>query len=237
MDERTAELAEASETVVEKAARLKAVLIDTVDTQEQERQRIAHDLHDGVGQLLIGAMLELTSAEQRIAGGQLEAAAGALSAARSIVSQVESELRRVVFDLHPPVLEGLGLAAAVRDVVERFGAFTGLHSRFEVFGRPIRLDGRTEIGLYRVAQEALGNVATHAQAKNVAVALRFGEEDVEVEVSDDGVGFDPADTEQLALSGHFGLEGMRRRIDSLGGRLCLETSPTGTTVRATVFVP
>jgi signal transduction histidine kinase len=259
VDERTRQLAQARDALAEKASRLQAVLSETVDAQERERQRIAEDVHDGINQLLIGAMLELTAGQQRIEAGQPDAAAPALESAREILARVESEIRRVVHDLHPPVLEGLGLTAAIRDVVERFQRFTRLDCTVEVSGRPVRVPARTEISLYRIVQEALQNVSVHARAGRVEVGVRFESGDgVEVLIHDDGCGFDPAgwghsDQEATGATGsgrsvpggdglpetrhHLGLESMRRRVESLAGEWELSSRPGGgTTIRARVPV-
>lgn len=238
--ERTAELAAARDALAEKAARLQAVLAETVDTQEQDRQRIAGDIHDGINQLLIGAMLELTSSQHRIESGQAEAAATALGSARDILTQVESEIRRVVHDLHPPVLEGLGLPAAIRDVAERFQNFSGVTCEVTMQGRQSRLSPRAEISLYRLVQEALRNVAVHSGAGRVEVRLEFAPGQVELTLTDDGRGFDPAAVHRSeARDGrlHLGLESMRRRVESLAGEWQLVSAPgQGTVIRARVPV-
>jgi signal transduction histidine kinase len=259
VDERTRELAQARDALAEKAARLQAVLSETVDAQERERQRIAEDIHDGINQLLIGAMLELSAGRERIDAGQPEAATPALESARDILARVESEIRRVVHDLHPPVLEGLGLPAAIRDVADRFQQFTHVKCAVEVRGRSCRLPARTEISLYRIVQEALQNVAVHAGAGRVDVRLTFDAPGggVEVLVRDDGRGFDPAGLPwaPAAAAGrpggpgrggrasvaepgtrhHLGLESMRRRVESLAGEWDLCSGPgSGTTIRARV---
>ena len=238
--ERTAELAAARDALAEKAARLQAVLTETVDGQEQDRQRIAEDIHDGINQLLIGAMLELTSSQHRIETGHPQAAATALGSARDILTQVESEIRRVVHDLHPPILEGLGLPAAIRDLGERFERFSGITCAVAIEGRPARLDARAEISLYRLVQEALRNVAVHAAASRVDVRVRFGADQVELEVADDGRGFDPAGVGRLEAGAgrlHLGLESMRRRVESLAGEWRLTSAAEqGTTLRARVPV-
>jgi signal transduction histidine kinase len=238
--ERTAELAAARDALAEKAARLQAVLTETVDGQEQDRQRIAEDIHDGINQLLIGAMLELTSSQHRIEAGQPDAAATALGSARDILTQVESEIRRVVHDLHPPILEGLGLSAAIRDVGERFQSFSGITCAVSIGGRPARLSARAEISLYRLVQEALRNVAVHAGATRVDVRVQFEPGHVEMELSDDGRGFDPAGVDRLESGGgrlHLGLESMRRRVESLAGEWQLRSAPgRGTVIRARVPV-
>jgi len=238
--DRTRELAAARDALAEKAARLQAVLTETIDTQEQDRQRIAEDIHDGINQLLIGALLELTSSQHRIETGQADAAAAALGSAREILAQVESEIRRVVHDLHPPILEGLGLPAAIRDVAERFEAFSHVDCRVDIVGRPARLNHRAEISLYRLVQEALRNVAVHADARRVDVRVQFDPGHVNVEMHDDGRGFDPAAFERIQGGDgrlHLGLESMRRRVESLAGTWQLSSAPgKGTTIRARVPV-
>jgi two-component system NarL family sensor kinase len=222
VSDRTAELALARDSFADKAERLKSVLAETVDTQEQERRRIASDIHDGINQLLIGAILELTSGQHRLASGQVSSAQEALSSARHILTQVEAEIRRVVHDLHPPVLEGLGLAPALRELAERFERFTGIDTRFQVSGEPRRLGDRAEIGLYRVAQEALRNVAVHSGAQTVAVTLAFRAGHVVMEMGDDGGGFDPSVVSRSGDRG-FGLESMRRRVRDLGGDWAIDS--------------
>ncbi len=240
VEERTRELAQARDALAEKASRLQAVLSDTVDAQESERRRIAEDVHDGINQLLIGAMLELTSGQHRVEAGQPDGAVAALASAREILAQVETEIRRVVHDLHPPVLEGLGLTAALRDVAERVEAFSGVRCRVTVSGRPVRLADRTEISLYRIVQEALQNVAVHAKASRADVRVVFAPGEVSVTVADDGGGFDPADAERPGEPPgrrHLGLGSMRRRVESLGGDWTLDSVPgEGTTLSARIAI-
>lgn len=243
VSERTRELAQARDALAEKASRLQSVLADTVDTQETERRRIAADLHDGVNQLIVGALLELTSSRHRVDAGQRDAAVASLDSAREILADVETELRRVVHDLHPPVLDGLGLTAGIREVADRFSAFSGVACAVEVSGRPVRLGDRAETSLYRLVQEALKNVAVHAGARQAVVRLVFdpAQRGVTVSVTDDGRGFDPADVDRRAATGgrhHLGLGSMRRRVESLAGRWSVSSEPgVGTTVQAQVPLP
>ncbi|HSL25116.1 MAG TPA: GAF domain-containing sensor histidine kinase [Acidimicrobiia bacterium] len=236
VEDRTSRLHQASEELARKAADLKTVLEETVDAQENERQRIARDIHDGINQLLIGAMLELTSGQRRIGLGQLEEARQSLQSAHEILRSVEAEIRRVVHDLHPPALEALGLPAAVRRLCEQFESFSGLSCRSAVQGAPARIAGQAEITLYRIVQEALHNVAAHAQAREVEVELDFTSDRLRLEVRDDGRGFDPAAARSSA-GGHLGLTSMRQRAESLGGELQVDSAPgSGTAVRAVVPV-
>lgn len=230
VEERTAQLKATGRQLAEKAAELQRVLSETVDAQEQERERIARDVHDGINQLLVGAMLELTSGLRRLERGAVDEAREAILETQEILREVESEIRRVVFDLHPPLLEGLGLPAALRRLCDEFAAHTDVDCRMTVEGRPVRLPDRVEIGIYRICQEALNNVANHAAAETVSVRLRFGPETVGIEVEDDGKGFDPV---LPSTEGHLGMRSMRYRAESAGGRLRVDSTPgSGTKVTA-----
>lgn len=235
--ERTRALAAARDALEEKAARLSAVLSDMAQTGEQERFRIASDLHDSVNQLLIAAMLEVTSAQRRIELGRPDEASGSLDSARGILSQVESEIRNVIHDLHPPVLDALGLAAAARELAERFDVISPQRCSLRIEGDARRLSSRVELGIYRMIQEALHNACTHSGAGRIDVSLTFGDDHVTIAIGDDGCGFDPATKEPLSKTG-FGLENMRRRIEDLSGRFALSTRPgLGTIVMAWVPEP
>jgi signal transduction histidine kinase len=235
--ERTSQLHEAGEELSRKAADLKTALEETVHAQEKERQRIARDVHDGLNQLLIGALLELTSGQKRIELGQLDAARESLESSQAILRSVEAEIRRVVHDLHPPMLEGLGLPAAIRRLCEQFESFSGVACRTFVDGEPSRMPGQAEITVYRIAQEALHNVLVHAQADKVEVDLLFDPDGLRLEVRDDGIGFDP-DIVRSAPNGHIGMISMRQRAESLGGELqCESSTGFGTIVRALVPLP
>ena len=230
--ERTAELHAAKDQLAVRAADLQVVLLDTVGTQEAERQRIAGDLHDGVNQLLIGAMLELESSQQRLSSGNTDGCRDGIASAQAILRQVEGEIRRVVHDLHPPVLEQLGLPAALRRLCEEFTRRHGVPCT-AVAPATAALPGRVGIDLYRLGQEALRNVAAHACARTVEVTLEADDTTVTLSVRDDGCGFDPD-----AVRGppdHLGVTSMRRRVEALGGRLVLDTAlGRGTTVVASV---
>ncbi len=232
VETRTAQLREASRELEEKAAELQLVLSQTVEAQEQERQRIAREIHDGVNQSLIAAMLELTSSQHRLERGAVDDARQAVGSAQLILRSVEAEIRQVLADLHPPVLEGLGLEAGLRRLGEAFSQQTGLKCKTTVGHRTARLPGAMEVSLYRIAQEALHNIATHADAERAGVMLRFEATAVTLEISDDGCGFDPS---RANGPDHLGLRSMRHRAESLGGRLTVDSSPgRGTTIRAVV---
>ncbi len=237
IEERTAQLRVTGAELADKASELSRVLSATVDAQEQERQRIARDLHDGINQLLIGAMLELTSGRRRVERGAVTEALRAFEATQDILRRVEAEIRRVVHDLHPQVLEGLGLVTAIRRLVDEFAGQSGVTTDVTVVGDLSRLTPPTEVCVYRILQESIHNIASHARATRVTVGVEVSGQQMVLEITDDGVGFDPGH-QVTALNGHMGMRSMRQRAESLHGRLEVESSTgSGTTVRAVLPIP
>ncbi|MBI1878955.1 MAG: sensor histidine kinase [Chloroflexi bacterium] len=219
---RTQELEEAKEALAQKASQLQQLLTETVNVQERERQRIAQDMHDGTNQLLIGAMLELKSARERLTTGNLAGADTSLKTVQDILRRVESETKRIIYDLRPPTLDALGLAPAIRRYAERFEQYAGLPCSVRVLGEPTRLPTGVEISVYRLMQEALQNVSAHAQARQAEVIITFAPQTLKLVIKDDGRGFDLA-AAQGHNNGSFGLLSMRERTESLGGRLSILT--------------
>jgi signal transduction histidine kinase len=233
--ERTQELREAKEALAQKAEQLQRLLMETVGVQERERQRIAHDMHDGINQLLIGALLELKSARERLGTGDRALAEASLQQVKDILHRIEQEIRQILYDLRPPTLDALGLAPSLRRYAERFQQYSGIPCEVSVAGEPYRLPPDAEIGLYRIMQEALQNVSAHARAHRAEVTIGFAPEAITLTVADDGEGFD-LDAVQRDGQGHFGLLGMQERAGSLGGRLTIQTE-LGRWTRVAVWVP
>jgi len=231
---RTEELYEAKDALAQKADQLGRLLAETVTVQERERQRISQDLHDGLNQLLVGALLELKSGRERLSAADIAGAEASLQQVGGILHRVEGELRQTIYDLRPPVLDALGLAPSLSRYAEQFAAHTNILCEVVSRGEPYRLVPDVEIGLYRIMQEALQNVSNHSGAHQAAVALSFEPEAIVLSVADDGLGFDLAATEQG--NGHFGLLGMRERAESFGGQLMIKTAPRQGT-RVEVWVP
>jgi signal transduction histidine kinase len=230
ISERTAQLRETGAALAEKATELGRALAETVDAQERERQRIARDLHDGINQLLIGAMLELTSGRRRVERGALDESRAAFEEAQDLLRRVEGEIRRVVHDLHPQVLEGLGLAAASRRLVDEFASQSNVRCEIAISGDLTGLPARTEASAFRILQESIHNVASHADARHVDVRLDVRDGHMRMEVSDDGQGFDSGAIR--TDNGHLGLLSMRQRAEMLEGRFEIESTPgNGTTIR------
>ena len=223
VQERTAELDRARGEIARKAQQLQRLLAKTVQIQEQERARIAHDMHDSVIQLIVGALYEVQAAKDALAtdpGRGRER----LETALELMQQVEAETRRTIYDLRPPILDAKGLVPALRQYISRFQALTGIPCVLHVSGEPRRLRSDVEVAIYRVVQEALHNVQCHAQATFAEVLMRFAPSGLWLMIRDDGQGFDP-DAVASNADRHLGLIGMRERIQGIGGQLDLETEP------------
>lgn len=221
--ERTAELDRARQEIARKAQQLQKLLAKTVQIAEQERARIAQDIHNGVIQLVVGALYEVQAAKDAAASDPVRLRAR-LETALDLLQQVEAETRRTIYDLCPPVLDARGLVPALRQYVSRYQELTGLPCTLHVSGLPSRLPPEVEVAIYRVVQEALHNVQSHAQATAAEVLIRFGGEGLWLMIRDNGRGFDPVAVEHNAER-HLGLMGMRERIQSIGGQLEIEAAP------------
>jgi signal transduction histidine kinase len=205
-----------------------------LQARDAERRRIAHELHDQIGQLLVGVRLNLVTAQQQRGLARLRS----IEEAKSLVDDVIDRVRDFSFDLYPAVLEDEGLAAALRWLARRRSRWSGLKTEIEVADVP-PLPRALQLACFRVAQEALSNVSRHAEARSVRVELRILEGEVELVIRDDGKGFDvDAAGRHVAVGTHLGLAGMQQRAALASGRLEIESGPVrGTTVRARFPVP
>lgn len=214
-------------------AERRRLLERTLRAAEEERIRIAADIHDGPIQRLASHGYALERVRMRLQRGDVAAAMVDVEAAQQRVSEEVQGLRRTMASLRPPALDEQGLAGAIRDHVAGFADRTGL--RWEMArGFSGRLDPETETVLYRVAQEALVNVGKHARASRVEVELSRDNGTIELAVRDDGAGFEE-DLGDLARRGHFGIVAMRELVRLAGGACEIDSRlGRGTTVRATI---
>jgi two-component system sensor histidine kinase UhpB len=191
--------------------------------QEQERRRLARDLHDEVNQALTAILLRL----QAVSQDATPEIADELAEVRKLVNQAMEELLRLARELRPTALDDHGLYPAIEGQVRRFSSQTGIDADLRTHGGPADLDPDREIAVFRIAQEALANVARHASASSVEVDLaRVGDNGVELTVRDDGRGFTLA-----GQSNGLGLNGMAERARLVGGELDIHSQPgAGTAV-------
>jgi signal transduction histidine kinase len=201
-----------------------------------ERQRLAREIHDTLAQGLTGIITQLEAAEQ--AHEDRVVSRRHVDQALSLARESLTEARRSVQALRPETLEGSRLADAIGDMAARWSVSTSVPLQMETTGRPMPLLVDLEVTLFRVAQEALTNVAKHAVASKVGVTLSYMDDVVLLDVRDDGIGFTPGSASALSQSaaGHgFGLKGMSQRLRRVGGRLEIESNPgAGTAISARV---
>jgi signal transduction histidine kinase len=200
--------------------------------QEDERRRIAEDVHDDVVQVMTAVAVRLGLLRRRLLDpAQLAVADGALAT----VEQAIVRLRALIFDLSPPTLDRYGLAAAVRLKLQQFETEGGfrcqLHAEVETEPEP-----GVRVLIYRVIQEALSNIRKHAEASRVVISISEDDAGVLVRVRDDGVGFSPSSGAVAANAGHLGFRTMHDRAQNAGGWLRIEsTAGEGSTV--SLWVP
>jgi two-component system sensor histidine kinase UhpB len=207
--------------------------------QEEERHRLARELHDDTLQALIAlkqrvqlAQLEFQSAKAKDAPEMSE-----LDEVASLTEQTIENLRRLTRALRPIYLEDLGLVPALEMLARETGQAMGIPVEFHRQGMEKRLDPAVELALYRIAQEALNNIARHAQAKHAIMSISFTPASTSMQVEDDGVGFDvPKNPSEYTPSGHFGLLGLHERAELIGAKLQIQSSPgKGTRLTVTLF--
>lgn len=216
-----------------------AELLDRlVDTQEVERQRIARELHDATGQSLTAISLGLRGV-QRVLAEREPTTAGQLRELESYSTSALGELRRIIADLRPPQLDDLGLIPALRWYAQSFQARWGVACELHAAGESVRLAPELETVIFRIVQEALSNVARHAQAQRAVVCLEQDAQTVSVTVRDDGQGFDPALLADRARTrSGWGLLGIQERARLLGGRCEIVSAPgQGTRLRVDIPLP
>lgn len=235
VERRTEELARARQELASKADELQRLLTVTIHIQEEERTRIAQDLHDGSNQLITGTLYELQATQESIAGHRPEVALQKLEIAKGLLRRIEAENRQIISGLRPPILDAQGLAPALKWHVTGFRKHLGIACALKISGQPIRLSREAETAVYRIVQEALNNVAMHAQAQRARIKVEFRPTRLRVVIEDDGVGFD-YESVFIEAPGRMGLIGMRERAQSIGGQIEVKSAP-GQGTRLILAVP
>ncbi len=196
--------------------------------QEEERRRVARDLHDEVNQALTAVLLRLEALAQDVPPEQHDDVAQL----KRLTIQAMDELLNLARQLRPTALDDHGLVTAIEAQVRGFGERTGIDAHLETEGDPAALDSEKQTVIYRIAQEALANAGRHAAASRVDVSLTTAGAGANLRVADDGAGFDPV----AARRGGLGLEGMAERAKLVGGELDLRSAP-GAGTEVTLRLP
>jgi signal transduction histidine kinase len=191
--------------------------------QEEERMRLARELHDDTIQAVIALKQRVQLAERSVTDAS---ALAALEKLEALAEQTIENLRRLTHALRPIYLEDLGLVPALQVLAREAGQGKGLEVLFQQTGHERRLPRDAELALYRITQEALNNVVRHANATRASLSIEYADREVHILVKDNGIGFNvPATPTEFAPSGHFGLLGMRERAELVGAHLQIRSQP------------
>ncbi|MEL7428580.1 MAG: cache domain-containing protein [Pseudomonadota bacterium] len=212
--------------------RLKELASEIVDAQENERKRVSTELHDGISQLLVSAQYSLDLANEN--AKRSAKVREPIQKSMKAISTAISEIRRISMALRPSILDDMGLASAIKSLGDDFEAQTGISTVTEVENIGLRLDDRQKTTLYRVAQEALANVAKHANATETRLTLQKVRNGVQLVISDNGTGLS-TNSLKTARQG-MGFRNIRERVESHNGRFSANSSgKTGT--QLDIFIP
>ena len=227
VEERTAQLKQAESSARHLGAQV-------LRMQDEERRRIARDLHDSVGQAVAILNMNLGQLSRSTNLSSLESAMVADS--KAIANDVSDEVRTISYLLHPPLLDDMGLPAALKWYVEGFSKRSGIVTNLELSRDFGRLDSDCEIAIFRIVQESLTNIHRHSGSRCATVRVMWEPEQVEVQIEDGGKGISHDQHADFAADAAMGvgLRGMRERVAQLGGKLDLQSSNNGTLVRATL---
>lgn len=217
---RTAELARANEQLRQREEALAHLYEKVVAAQEDERKRIARELHDDTSQSLAALVMAIDTALAALRAGKDPR----LEEARALAKRTIEDVHRMILDLRPSVLDDLGLQSAIRWYAERHLAPRGISVRCEFDVRDRRWPAAFETAVFRICQEAMSNVAHHSEAESVLIQASEPDGRLHIEIEDDGKGFDPGSAGSPDRR-HFGLMGIRERVEILGGKVRFDTAP------------
>jgi PAS domain S-box-containing protein len=237
VETRTAELQAMNQVLQQNRRRLQMLSQRLVQVQEEERRSLARELHDRVGQSLMALKLNLTIVQGEITRGYTEQLGRRLADSIQLVAEVIALVRDVMSNLRPTILDDYGLESALRTYVNEFQTRYGIPVQLETQAPPLpRLDSSIEITLLRIAQEALTNIARHAQASQALLSLRLHENQVSLTIEDDGIGI-PSQEGATRPRSH-GLKIMQERAEALEGSLNVSSTPgNGTRIEALIPLP
>jgi two-component system sensor histidine kinase DegS len=224
--------------ILESAKNRQLLGLKIILAQEDERKRIAREIHDGLAQTLANVVLRSEIAERMLVKQAYSNVREELSDLKGQVRSGLEEVRKIIFNLRPMALDDLGLIPTLRKFVQDFEDKTKIRTKFKFAGKEIRLPSGMEVAVYRLVQEAFSNVYKHAHATYVTLELVFQQQMIKITVTDNGVGFHVNKILTKIEQGttHYGLIGMKERLKLLEGRLDMESSK-GIGTKLSMIIP
>ena len=216
----------------ERSSQLRGISSRAIRAQEEERKRIARTLHDDTGQMLSVLIVNLERLETQLSPAEIDLKTR-LSGIRELASNALLQLRTIIYDLRPVILDDLGLVPAIRWYARKHLEEAGVRVKVEVFMDDPSLPAQVSVTLFRIAQEAINNILRHAEAKSAEIRLQKQEACVCLEIEDDGCGFPVSQVYENALrQQRLGLLGIRERAELVGGTVQVNSQPDyGTRVK------
>ncbi|MDI6601147.1 MAG: sensor histidine kinase [Thermoanaerobacteraceae bacterium] len=200
--------------------------------QEEERQKIAIDLHDGPAQDIANLLYKVEIC-QKLMSRNIDEAMEELEDLKQSVKQCIRDLRGIIYGLKPHGLSELGFIAALKTYISDFEMETGINTEFTVFGIERRLGDEIETALFRISQECLSNIKKHSKAKNAYIRCEYADRKVTLIIKDDGVGFN-TEVMKDSIKDHYGLMGIKERVALLDGNFNIESSTKGTIINVNI---
>lgn len=223
--------------ILESAKNRQLMGLKIILAQEEERKRIAREIHDGMAQTLANVVLRTEIAHRMLLKEDVSAVKDELVDLKGQVRNGLEEVRKIIFNLRPMALDDLGIVPTLRKYVQDFEDKYRIHTQFNLVGKETRIPSGLEIAIFRLVQEALSNINKHAKATFLSVELTLEPDQVQIYVVDNGIGFDVPLTEQrIAKGNNFGLLGMRERVELLEGTMVLESEKDSGT-KITMLIP
>lgn len=223
--------------MLESAKNRQLIGLKIILAQEEERKRMAREIHDGPAQSLANLVLRTEIAERMLLKQEFQMVQEELMELKSQVRSGLEEIRKIIFNLRPMALDDLGLVPTLRKYVQDFEEKTKIRAVFETSGREIRMPSAMEAAVYRLVQEGFSNALKHASPSYVLLEMTYYPKRVIIVIQDNGVGFDVEQTlARTKDSAHFGLIGMRERVELLDGKMDIE-SGKGQGTKITISIP
>ncbi len=208
--------------------------VSVIRAQEEERRRVAREIHDGPAQALASMAMRLEVCE-KVMEGEPGKAKDEIADLKDMARSSLQDVRKIIFDLRPMALDDLGLLPALRTYLAAFEERTGIRVELKILGEERRLSPALEIAIYRLVQESLANIAKHAKTSEAWVNVEVTHNSVRLVVRDKGTGFDPGAISQGGGE-RFGLMGMKERVTMFGGNITVKSRP-GEGTKITVMIP
>jgi len=212
--------------IIESAKTRQLLGLKIILAQEEERKRIAREIHDGPAQSLANIVLRTEIAERMLIKQQFELVQDELVDLKGQVRSGLEEIRKIIFNLRPMALDDLGLVPTLRKFAQDFEEKARVHTVFELTGKEIRLPSAMEAAIYRMVQEAFSNILKHANASHVSLDICYSPQLITLTIQDNGNGFLVGlDDQPTSRNSHFGLVGMRERVELIEGRMVIDSKP------------